>query len=416
MGTPKISIYLDVRRKSRSGLYYVRLRLYYDRTLKHYNTDIELSEKDFEKSYLAPKPRDVYKDIKFTLTEIENRAVKIAGDLNAFSFAEFEKRMFRAQGESSNAIWHYEKYIDNLKQQNRFGTAESYQQSINSLKAFAQSKVRSKEITHLPFEQLTPEFLAQYESWMLKRGKAAATIGIYLRPLRAVFNAAINNEEVDRALYPFGPKKYTVPAGRNLKKALSKADLKALYNCPAGNVFAEKARDFWFLSYQCNGMNIRDILELKGRNLSGENLSFVRTKTQRTTKGNSKPIIVPVTKSIEKVIAKHGNLKALSDQYIFPILNDSMSEEKKRTVVKNFTRFINQHLKPLAQAAGISEEISTYWARHSYTTTAIRNGARMEFIQESLGHKDLKTTMHYWSGFDDVAKREVSNGLMDFNN
>jgi site-specific recombinase XerD len=45
----------------------------------------------------------------------------------------------------------------------------------------------------------------------------------------------------------------------------------------------------------------------------------------------------------------------------------------------------------------------------------VRKGASMEFIQESLGHKDLSTTQSYFAGFDDESKKEFSKSLMDFN-
>ena len=38
----------------------------------------------------------------------------------------------------------------------------------------------------------------------------------------------------------------------------------------------------------------------------------------------------------------------------------------------------------------------------------------MEFMQESMGHKDMKTTMRYFAGFDDEAKKEFADKLMDF--
>ena len=415
MGTPKISIYLDTRYKKQSGCYPVKLRVFYDDQRKLYNTDFELTEETFDKAYHTPKPRGEYKEIRLGLTAIENRAGEVVKEMNTFSFAEFEKRMFRGSTEGRNVIWYYDAYIQKLKQEGRLGTAESYQQSINSLKAFVKASGRRKEITHISFEQVTPDFLQQYENWMLDRDKSRTTVGIYLRPLRAIFNSAIAEGAVDKDLYPFSRRKYQVPAGRNVKKALSREQLKTLFHFPIkNNPFAAKARDFWFLSYQCNGMNIRDIAELKMKNLSGEIIQFVRTKTQHSTKGNTKPIIVPITPFIRKIIAKHGNPKAKGEDYVFPILNGTMSEEKKRAAVKNFTRFINQHIKPLAQSAGIDEEISTYWARHSFTTAAIRNGASMEFVQESLGHNDLKTTMNYWGGFEDGVKREIADKLMDF--
>ena len=82
--------------------------------------------------------------------------------------------------------------------------------------------------------------------------------------------------------------------------------------------------------------------------------------------------------------------------------------------IQNFTKFINQHIKKLAETVGVTTNISTYWARHSFTTNAIRNGASMEFIQDSLGHRDMKTTMNYWGGFEESVKRDISDKIMDF--
>lgn len=411
---PKVSIYLDVRRPKPNTIYPVRLRVHYNGQTRMFSAGFKVSEDAFEKAQ-QPKPRAEAKELKWQLSAIEEKAAAIIKDLKPFSFPEFEKKMFRASGESSNAIWHYDAYIDKLKKAGRIGTAESYQQSLNSLKAFVKSGGKRTNISGIPFESITPDFLNRYESWMLERGKSKTTVGIYLRALRAIFNVAIEEGDIDKALYPFSRRKYQVPAGRNIKKALSKDALKNLFNYPTeGNEYAEKARDFWFLSYLCNGMNIRDIAELKGKNVSEEVISFVRTKTERTTKGNTKPIVVPITGFIRQMIAKYGTPNTSTEDYLFPILKTGMSEEKKRAAVKNFTRFINQHLKPLAKAAGLSEEISTYWARHSFTTMAIRNGASMEMIQESLGHNDLKTTMNYWGGFEEAAKREIADKLLDF--
>lgn len=44
----------------------------------------------------------------------------------------------------------------------------------------------------------------------------------------------------------------------------------------------------------------------------------------------------------------------------------------------------------------------------------MRQGASMEFIQESLGHNNMKTTQNYFAGFDDESKREFGKKLMEF--
>ena len=84
------------------------------------------------------------------------------------------------------------------------------------------------------------------------RRKSKTTVGIYLRPLRAIFNKAIEEGDIVADIYPF--KKYQIPTGQNIKKALDKSELKKLFTTQVepGSP-KEKARDFWFFSYQCNG-------------------------------------------------------------------------------------------------------------------------------------------------------------------
>jgi len=41
-------------------------------------------------------------------------------------------------------------------------------------------------------------------------------------------------------------------------------------------------------------------------------------------------------------------------------------------------------------------------------------GAKMELIQESLGHHSLATTQNYWAGFEEDVKQEIADKLMDF--
>lgn len=59
-------------------------------------------------------------------------------------------------------------------------------------------------------------------------------------------------------------------------------------------------------------------------------------------------------------------------------------------------------------------DLSTYWARHSFAANSIRKGASMEFISEALNHSDLSVTKNYFAGFEDKAKKEFANSLLDF--
>lgn len=83
-------------------------------------------------------------------------------------------------------------------------------------------------------------------------------------------------------------------------------------------------------------------------------------------------------------------------------------------MIKNFTRSVNQNLKVLAANNGITEEISSYWARHSFATNLIRSGGSMELVGELFGHSDKKTTQNYFAGFEDKEKRDIISKIMDF--
>jgi len=412
MSKVQVSIYHDTRKAKISGLFPVKLRVYYREDKRLYPTDIDLSVSDFERSYSAQKPQKEYKTIKFNLVELEKKANDIVDELKVFTFDSFEKRMFRATGDNDNIIYYYNQKIAQLTKEERFGTASNYDLSLKSILLFAKGN-RTNELKHLSFDIITPDFLNEFERWMLGRERGLTTVGMYLRPLRAVFNTGKLEKVVTEESYPFGKGRYLIPAGRGVKKALNSASLHKLYTHetePGGE--QEKARDYWFFSFQCNGMNFKDISHLKVADVQGSSIIFTRAKTRLTSKSDSKAIIVPITETVQAFIDKYSTGKVKTD-YLFPILNNKMTPLEKHKKVQNFIRFVNQHTKNIAKDAGLAE-LSTYWARHSFSATVIRNGGSKEFVQESLGHKSISTTDAYFEGFEDETKKEVAENLMNF--
>jgi integrase/recombinase XerD len=411
-----VTLYLDTRREKSENKYPVKLRVYFNTVTKQYKTGIDVTENEFFNAYQSKKPRKEFKDLRIKLYRILNEADEIASKIEPFSFEKFERKMNRGKGDENNVFYYYNQYIEQLRNEERAGTLSNYDISLKSIKKFV-NKDREKEsqIETLSFFDVTPDFLSRYEKWMLSEGRSLTTVGINIRPLRAIFNIALQEGNFTIETYPFGKRKYQIPAGRKVKKVLSKADLKTLYTFKVPKDSPQvKARDLWFFSYQCNGMNIRDIAELRYKDIQGDKIVFTRNKTKNTNKANSKPIIVPITDLVKKTIKQYGNPKLNEQTYVFPVFTDGMNQFDKLKKIQNFAKFINQHIKNLAEAAGLPADISTYWARHSFTTNAIQSGASMEFIQESLGHQDMKTTMNYWGGFEESVKRGISETLMDF--
>lgn len=410
------SIILDTRRAKSNGRYPVKLRVYSSQlqVKKLYATKYDLNEKEFASIWQTEKPRNEHKQIRNELQAIELRADSVCKGIPSFSFVEFEKKYLRNTGDGSNILYQYEQTINRLKSQGNLGTASSYELSLKSLIAFV-TKIKGKAPSKISFSEITAEWLKKYEDHMVKDLKRSlTTVGIYLRPLRAVFNTAIAEREIDAEVYPFGAKKYQIPTVRNVKKALSKEDLTKLYKAKSDVPEQVKARDFWFFSYACNGMNIKDIAQLKYGDIQEDKIIFYRAKTINTSKGDLKPVTVYLTDFPRSIIEKYGNENKSKTEYVFPILSKGNSDLINHNKVKNFTRFINQNLKNLAENLGITGEISTYWARHSFATNLIRQGASMEFAMEALSHSNMKTTAGYFAGFENKDKKEFMQKLMRF--
>ena len=408
-----ISPFLDERYEKKNGLYPLKIRVYYDYKTKLYPTDLNLSKLDFQQSWLSEKPRSDLKNLKLTITSLVSKVKDVADLLNTFSFEKFEKQLYRGLDDGKDIFYHYREKINILYNNEQIKSAKSYDSSAKSLKNFL--KFKNKNCEELFFEDANSTFLNEYEQWMIKNGRSYSTVGIYLRPLRYIFNYAISSGDVPKEVYPFKNHMYSIPTASNTKKSLTRDELKILYTFSIGSDLSiKKARAFWFFSYQCNGINMKDICELKYRDVNENIITFFRSKTMRTSKANQKKIKVVITTYVREIIGEYGNKNVSPDTYVFPIFNGTMNAEEKVRACEAFTRFINQHMKKLAKLAGVTEKISTYFARHSYTTISIQNGASLEFVQESLGHASMKTTMNYWKGFEDNVKTDMANKLMEF--
>ncbi|WP_308991666.1 site-specific integrase [Mariniflexile litorale] len=411
----KISIRLDIRRKKETQKYPVKLRVYGKQTQieKWYALDIDLTEKQFDTIWTNPDNKNLRgsnNETRLKLQAIETRANKEAEQMTVFDFAKFEAKLFRKSTDQSNVKYHFDLVIQKNLKNNKIGTAESYKYTLNSLADFSENQKKCN-IEKLSFNTITVDWLNEYQNFMLSNGKSYTTIAIYTRTLRAVFNNAIESNDIIKDIYPFGEKKFKIPQTRKVKKALNAEQLKTLFNAEVTNENEQQAKDFWFFSYACNGMNLKDISLLKYSDIKEDRFNYYRAKTfDKTAKKTA--ITIHLTEYTKSIISKYGNEN--KDGFVFSIIALEDSSQTQYNKIKNFTRLINDHIKRIAKANDLPADISTYWARHSFATQSIRSGVSMEFISEALNHSDLSVTKNYFAGFEDEAKKEFANNLMNF--
>lgn len=410
-----ISIVLDERRIKENGKYPVKLRVYhkFTRKVKLYSLNIDLTAKEFETIWINPENKNLRgsnNEMRLKLQAIENRANDEAKEMSVFDFAKFETKLFRKSSDKNNVQYHFNLAIQKNTENDKIGTAESYKYTLNSLAEFSEQK-NNCLIDKLTFDTITVDWLNNYQKFMVAKNKSFTTIAIYTRTLRAIFNNAIDANDISKDIYPFGKNLYKIPRTKKVKKALNSVQLKTLFEAEVENENEKRAKDFWFFSYACNGMNLKDIALLKYSDINNDSFSYYRAKTFDKTAEKS-TIIIYLTDFTKNIISEYGNKS--QDSYIFNIVSQKDNSSLQYKKIKNFTRYINDHIKRIAKRNNLPNDLSTYWARHSFATNSLRKGVSMEFISEALNHSDLSVTKNYFAGFEDKTKKDFANSLLNF--
>jgi integrase len=386
------------------------LRVTYKRKSEYYSLKLYLTEDEFEKA-MSKSPGKKLTNVRDEIDKERTKANNIIAEIPHFNFDEFRRR-FRSESGKIDFFERMKIEIESLRKDGREKYAIGFETSLNSLKTFSGRE-------SLLAEEIDVDFLKNYEKWMLLKGRSRTTIGIYLRNVRTVFNQEIEAKNISQSLYPFGKSKtkFKIPSGSGTKKFLEKEELKKLYQyniIPKSS--AHKFRDYWFFIYLCNGLNVKDMAMLRYKNLTDDKILFVREKTKNTTKEKEIRIEVPLIPEVSKIIETWGNEIANPDTFLFPILNEGLSPRQIVRRVEDTVSHINKTMQQIAEKSGIEKNVTTYVARHSFATMLKREGFSTEFIQEALGHTDVRTTRSYLGSFGSDIKQKAANSLLSFNN
>lgn len=398
------SLFHDLRYEKKDGSYPIKLCVIFKRKNKLYKTGVSVTKGEWQKIN-AERPRGDLKDKRIECDLVLKQADEIIKALPEFTFTAFEKQ-FSGNTFSSNVFTSFQNYYDKLENEGRIGTAKSYDSASKSLQEFKAS---------LQFYEITPDLLQNYEAWMLKKGSSITTVGIYLRSLRTMVNQAISEGLTKLEQYPFGKRKYQIPTGRNIKKALRLEQIGKIFDYETIKCSAQdEAKDFWIFTYLCSGINVKDIARLKWKDIVEGKLIFTRAKTERTTRSNPKQIVVTLNKEIMGVIKKWCNKDKDPENFVFPILDKDISPTEEYKLIYNYTRHLNKWMKRMGKDLEFSIKCTTYSARHSYATVLKRSGVPTEYISEKMGHNSTGTTQSYLDSFEDDVDKDYASKLTAF--
>lgn len=405
-------VILDNRRalKKSDGKYPLKLRWTCNRKSKYISLNQSCSELDFWKIQKL-NVRGKLKGLRLRIEYIEVRAATIAAEVDDCDFEAFRNRFLdlplQNEADPQKIRYWFEKKMEGLSNPN---TKDIYRNSMNSFTEYAGANARLVDITG--------KWLEEYKIYMRRKKKGENTIAMYLRNLRHVYRNAQFEGQVTGEFYPFDPRRFTIPSSRNVKKSFNITLVNQIYNyVPAAPADVKSwelfARDVWRFMYLTNGLNPVDAAGLLYRDIKGDVISFRRTKTMGKTK-HIRPVQSVLHPDAQAIIDEWGQKPATPQTFIFGVLEHGLTNDQRRSKVKNWTKQLNKYLKRIGQELDLPVKLTTMTARHCHATALMNAGAPKYFIQRSLGHSSALTTENYLGDFEEKEQRRFINALTNW--
>ena len=312
-------------------------------------------------------------------------------------------------------ISYFDELIHQFEQTGNVGNRKVYRDVQNNLARYIGM---GKDVA---FDQVTVKFCNGWETKMRSEGLTDITLSVKFRTLRAALNKAIANGYAKVDSYPFArntAEQHKFQVGkfdtRTTKRAISKADIRKIeayepapyvgpYSSLRDNTTRLRlAKNLFLFSYYCGGINFVDMAALTWANIGTDlddkpRLSYTRHKTG----GKFSLRLVPQALAILDQYRLEG-VSPLSTSYVFPILQlaQHKTPTQKHNRCSKIMGQVNNDLKTIGAAVGITTPLTTYVARHSFATALKRSGVSTGIISEAMGHQDERTTQIYLSEFE----------------
>lgn len=265
---------------------------------------------------------------------------------------------------------HNEKFLQNVGVNRAEGTYKRFLTSLGHLKRFMRKKYN---ISDIPFQALTPSFVADYDYYLrIELGLACGTIINTIVHLRRIIKIAINNGLVRSD--PFINYKYI--AEEPVPKSLTSDELDTLIKAKLSRPNLNFIRDM-FLFSSFTGIAFSDM-----RNLTAKNISRAEDRVQwihLNRKKTGAPCHIPLLEIPLQLIKKYRGIA--KEGKLFPMISCSKT---------------NIYLKRIAKECGINKRVTFHMARHCYASVVtLSQGVPLETVGELLGHTDWRATRIY---------------------
>lgn len=171
--------------------------------------------------------------------------------------------------------------------------------------------------------------------------------------------------------------------------ALNESELKALVELFLQRDTLIKVKDIFL--FQCyTGLSYSDVARLSKEHLTKgrDGVLWIKMKRTKTNVSFSIPLLEPAIKLLDKYSENRSQKTTL-----LPVLSNQK---------------MNENLKLIQELAGVSKNLTSHLARHTFATTiTLTNGVPIETVSKMLGHTSLKTTQIYAKVVDTKIQEDM---------
>jgi integrase len=285
-----------------------------------------------------------------------------------------------------------------LLKQGHAGNYKKYRTIINSLKEFVNKP-------ELYFDEIDSDFLSRYQAFLIGLESKQTTIHAYVGRIRSLFNKAIQRGIIEPGLTPFT--NFKIKQGKPSKERLNMEEIIKIekLNIEENSLMWHVKNTFLFAFYNA-GIRISDILLMTWDNVQDGRLIYDMYKTDKLHS------LVLKEKPLE-ILARY---KGKNEKFIFPFLSDRYDYSDPMFLhnqIVSKTALINKYLKEIAKKAGISKNVTTHTARHSFADIARQKTDNIYNLSKTLGHSSLKVTEAYLASFDEKAVDDTLDSVFN---
>ncbi len=240
-------------------------------------------------------------------------------------------------------------------------------------------------------------FINKYETYLrVNRGCNNNTTVKYIRNMGKIIREALKNDLIKEN--PF----------QNIKLRTNEVDMPFLTNKELNAIIEKKisipriavARDV-FVFCCLTGLAFIDVKTLTKNDLEEGSDGTLWIKKQRHK--TNQWAHIPLLPQARQIIEKYGtNPVCLLQDVLLPVTSNQK---------------MNAYLKEVSDLCGITKNLTTHCARHTFATTVmLANGVSIESTSKMLGHSNIRMTQKYARILDSTINKEVKQltGKLNF--